>query len=294
MSGRGKWRAGRRVSGASVDDRVARAQLATEADDEAPDPGSTSPSDLGPSSFVPDPPLTYQGPDPSQVEDIEARDGPQIPEPMVFDLVRGLGARRGELEVNILSLAPFRRPGSTFEWAPEVEYVVRDGLALEFELPIFGTHVEATKFAAQYTFGTAFDDAFIHGVQGIMYHDLKSGRWSPTALYLAGLRLDRTWSVFAMFGGTVGPQIFPFSEEPARVGTDIITNLSIFADVREDLVVGVETNHSRQLRGPSELLVMPQVHWTITKHFRTQFGVGYRDDVEGRHAELGFRLIWER
>jgi len=249
--------------------------------------------DRGDFSFVEDPPLEYDGPPPSQVEDIEARDGPRIPEPMVFDLVRGLGARRGELEVNVLALSPFRR-GSHFEWAPEVEYAIADGFAVEFELPIFGTHVEATKAAAQYTFGTAFDDAFIHGAQGILYYDLTTGRWSPTALYVAGLRLNRTWSLLGMVGGTVGPQIFPFSEEPAQTGSEIITNLSLFADLTDDLVAGVETNLSRQLRGPAELLVMPQVHWTITKHFRVQFGMGMRDDVEGRNAELGFRVIWER
>ena len=146
----------------------------------------------------------------------------------------------------------------------------------------------------QYTFGTAFDDAFIHGVQGIAYFDTRDGDFIPTLLYLAGMRLDETWSVFGMFGGSVGPQIFPFSDEPARKGTDLIVNLSIFANVTDRLVLGVETNHSRQLRGPSEFLFMPQVHYEISKHMKAQFGMGMRDDVEGRHGELGFRIIFER
>ncbi len=85
----------------------------------------------GLSSTVVDPPLDYGGPDPFTVEDLEARDGPRIPEPMVFDLVRGLGARRGELEFNVLNLVPFRRGGPSYEWAPEVEYAVFDGFAVE-------------------------------------------------------------------------------------------------------------------------------------------------------------------
>ncbi len=32
----------------------------------------------------------------------------EIPEPMVFDLVRGLGPQRGELEANVLAVAPLR------------------------------------------------------------------------------------------------------------------------------------------------------------------------------------------
>jgi len=47
-------------------------------------------------------------------------------------------------------------------------------------------------------------------------------------------------------------------------------------------------------RGPSEFLFMPQVHYEISKHMKAQFGMGMRDDVEGRHGELGFRIIFER
>lgn len=249
----------------------------------------------GLSSIVTDPPIRYRiNPSPGQVEDIEVRDGPQIPEPMVFDLVRGLGARRGEFEINVLNLVPFSR-GAGWEWAPEVEWAIADGFALEFELPIFGTTIQATKYAAQYTFGTALDDAFIHGVQGIIYHELDTGDVAPTLLYLAGLRLNRHWSVFGMFGFSVGPQVFPFIDVPGqRRGTDIITNLSVFYDVSDDLVLGVETNLSRRLEGSAEFLLMPQVHYRFSEHWMTQFGMGYRDDVLHSVAELGFRVIWER
>ena len=47
-------------------------------------------------------------------------------------------------------------------------------------------------------------------------------------------------------------------------------------------------------RGPSEFLFMPQVHYEISKHMKAQFGMGMRDDVEDRHGELGFRIIFER
>lgn len=76
--------------------------------------------------------------------------GPRIPEPMVFDLVRPLGARRGEVEFNTLGLVPLtrktrkvddvtdllglvRRSPDTqgVEWAPEAEFVLTDGIALE-------------------------------------------------------------------------------------------------------------------------------------------------------------------
>jgi hypothetical protein len=213
---------------------------------------------------------------------------------MVFDLVRGLGARKGELEFNVLALAPFRRYPPRFEWAPEVEYVVFDGFALEYEMPIFETQIVAHKFAAQYTFGTALDDAFIHGVQGIGYFDTVDGKFIPTVLYLAGLRLDERWSLFGMVGMSVGPQTFPFADFPDRDGVDIITNLSIFYDVTDRLVLGVESNLSRQLGGPSEFLFMPQVHYEFNEHLKGQFGMGLRNDSLHRYGELGFRMIFER
>jgi hypothetical protein len=44
-----------------------------------------------------------------------------IPEPMIFDLVRGLGARRGEFEVNVLTQVPLNDTRSrAVEWAPEI------------------------------------------------------------------------------------------------------------------------------------------------------------------------------
>jgi hypothetical protein len=258
--------------------------------------GVLPPGSVPTPGMVADPPMTYlSSPPPRGVEDIDYRDGPRIPEPMVFDLVRGLGARRGELEVNVLNLVPFRGDGRTrYEWAPEIEYALFDGFALEFELPIFNTHIEAAKYAAQYTFGTAFDDAFIHGIQGILQHDFNTNRVSTAVLYLAGLRLDQKWSLFGMFGFNAGELVFPFDDLAPRRGLDMLVNLSVFYDVTEHFLVGVETNIARNFVGSGDILIMPQVHWDIGEHYRVQFGVGIRDTGLETFPELGFRVIWER
>ena len=125
----------------------------------------------------------------------------RIPEPMVFDLVRGLGAVQGEAEVNVLGVFPLRTSDPHgVEWAPGIEAAVLDGFALEFELPLEDTHLEAVKFAAQYTFGTAFDNHFIHGVQGIAEWFRDAEEWEATLIYLAGIRIGETWSLLSMFG----------------------------------------------------------------------------------------------
>jgi len=237
--------------------------------------------------------------EPLGAEDASAEDDvPRIPEPLVFDLVRPLGAKRGEFEINTLGIVPIGRApnsavpdalglsGSKFEWAPEVEWAVRDGLAIEFELPFETTTLAAYKSAVQWTFGTAFDRHFIHGAQAIVQYDLHEESWLPTVLYLAGARFDEVWSCLAMIGvrGDTGAE-----QSSDRVQR--LLNLSLFADVSPHATVGVETNLSTAMRGNSALMVLPQVHWELTDYFMIQTGAGGRFASDGSMGEAAIRVI---
>ena len=73
-----------------------------------------------------------------------------IPEPMIFDLVRDLGARQGELEVNSLFIVPTDGADPTeAEIAPEIEYAVFDDFAVELELPFVEGELDSVKTALQ-------------------------------------------------------------------------------------------------------------------------------------------------
>ena len=248
---------------------------------------------------------------PEEVETIErvsgeAR-GPRIPEPMVFDLVRPLGAKRGETEVNTLGLVPLTRTSRRvngapdplglvrrspdrqgIEWAPEVEYTIRDGLAVEFELLMENGHLEAYKGAGQITFGTAFNHHVIHGAQAIVQYDLDPKVWTATWLYLAGVRLDETWSLFGMFG----PR-HEIGAVPGGRKVELLSNITVFADVTDRVVAGVETNYGQVIGGHSSLLVMPQIHYELGAFWMLQAGVGARFTSELTLPEIGFRLIRE-
>ncbi len=246
--------------------------------------------------------------DEEMIERVSGEDkGPRIPEPMVFDLVRPLGAKRGEGEVNILGIVPLARTSRTvddaadplglvrrspdtqgLEWAPEIEYTVRDGLALEFELPMENATVEAYKAAGQVSFGTLFEHRYIHGLQVIGQYDRNAGLWTTTYLYLAGVRVNETWSVFGMFG--------PRFEHGAQIGgrnTEVLANVTLFADVTDRIVMGVETNFGQVLNGSPALLVMPQLHYEVGSHWMLQVGVGVRRTDDLTLPEAGFRLIRE-
>lgn len=250
----------------------------------------------------------YGEADPETIERVSGEDrGPHIPEPMVFDLIRPLGAKRGEVEVNVLGLVPLaqkarsvddvpdplglvRRSPDTqgIEWAPEIEYAAWDGLAVELELPMENRTVEAFKAAGQATFGTKFENRFIHGAQTIVQYDLQPRLWNLTLLYLAGFRLDETWSVFGM----VGPRV----EAGGRIDNrtvEVLSNITVFADLTDRLVGGIETNLGQVLDGSAALLVMPQIAYEVDKYWMIQSGIGVRFTSGLTLPELGFRIIRE-
>jgi len=223
------------------------------------------------------------GREPFGAEDPYAEDiTPRIPEPLVFDLVRPLGARQGELEVNVLAEFPFNRRrvpsqddpnvletvGIT-EWAPEIEYAIFDGFAVEFELPFEESRLAAYKAAAQWTIGTAFEEQYIHGTQVIVEHFRDFSITEMTFLYLVGIRFSEEWSTMCMFGFRTVSGI----DEPAE-RLEPVVNLSLFRDLTDRLTGGIETNYSTTLDGTSHLLVMPQYHWEVTDHAMLQFGCG--------------------
>jgi hypothetical protein len=239
--------------------------------------------------------------EPWGAEDQSAEDDrPRIPEPMVFDLIRPLGARRGEFEINTLVIAPVSAvpdnrdtvpdalglSGEGVEWAPELEYAVHDDIALEFELPFREGTLGAYKGAAQWTFGTDPDMQFIHGTQLIVQYDRQARSWLPTLLYLAGRRVDETWSVLAMLGAR--------GNSAAELGGDrveFLANLSLFGDFAQHLTAGLETNFAQTFTGRSALLLMPQVHWEITDVVMLQGGIGARLTSDGTVPEAALRLV---
>jgi len=247
--------------------------------------------------------------EPFGAEDKGAEDNvPLIPEPMVFDLVRSLGAQRGECEVNVLGEFPIGTrdrlapagfdpfglvPGSVdrdgIEWAPEIEYAVADGFAIEFELPYENSTLEAYKFATQFTFGTSADNRFIHGTQSIIEPDIHFEEWQLTFLYLAGMKFDRTWSAIGMIG--VRPQI----EEGRGVElVDGIFNFTLFANLNDYTTIGLESDLTVGNGERTSLLLMPQIDIEITDNVELQVGVGSGFSAEGTEPLAGVRAIYSR
>lgn len=207
-----------------------------------------------------------RGHTPSDADDGDAAlssEMPHIPEPMVFDLVRPLGVQQGEFETNVLA-GHGLRSGET-EWAPELEYAVRDGLAVEFELPFENLSVAEYKLAVQGTLGTLSRQRYIHGWQIIGRYHRHDGDFSADALYLAGYRWNHAISTFNM----VGLRWCDFKHCDKFSG---IFNTNWFVNLSDRWTLGVELDN--EIGSRWGYLLMPQLHLDFTNHVTLQFGAG--------------------
>ncbi len=213
---------------------------------------------------------------------------PHIPEPMSFDLVRGLRSRAGELESNALLLWRHKQGRSSFEWAPQIEWAPADDLAVQVEAKIDGDRAEAVKFSAQgsdrrlYKPGSA-----VHAWQMISETQLQSATSSIAALYLGAVRAGR-FSTLWMLGvrfGIVG-------RDP--VANALVVNQSWMWDVHERVTVGSELNvDAPNLGTRTSVRVLPQLHFQVGQRLRLQFGAGADLDARAIASVFGLRLIVE-
>ena len=209
--------------------------------------------------------------EPRGAEDAGASDNALlIPEPLRFDLVRPMLPDPWELEANVLVEAPLRADGEgSVEWAPEVEVALPGGIALELELPIEDTTVQAVKGAAQTTIGR-IGASTVHGAQLVVEGGTARPKWEVSPLFLLGHRLDATWSVLGMAG-------FRLTTRPDddAIG-EVLFNPTVFADLNRHASIGVETNIAVGTDGAFELVALPQVHVEFFDQFMIQAGLGGR------------------
>lgn len=209
---------------------------------------------------------------------------PHIPEPMVFDLIRPLGVRQGDLEMNVLS-GHSLRSGHT-EWAPEIEFGLFDNLAVELELPFDQLSLSEYKMAIQGTFGTEFNNRFIHGWQMIGYYEREHQKYSIDSLYIAGFRWNSAISTLNMIGFR--------RENVERDGHFVgLFNTSWFYDYSQKLTFGIEMDNEFSRESGWHYLLMPQVHWDFNDHVTLQLGTGF-SQTEGRQTDwLGtWRMVY--
>jgi len=204
-----------------------------------------------------------------------------VPEPMVFDLVRGLSAEQGEWEVNTLTRLPLGTSSSEVLWAPEIEAAVWDGVGVELELPMSNASLVAVKGAVQLR--VAGNERLAHGIQAIVEHEIQESFTLVHALYLMAWRpLDRL-----AFMGMAGAR-----NAHGDGVADSVINFSGFHDAAERFRWGVELNHTQGAVW-NQTLLMPQIHLDIGHFARIQAGVGAQGGPRGWIPMASTRFIIE-
>ncbi|MFC4257332.1 hypothetical protein ACFOWT_18070 [Croceibacterium xixiisoli] len=210
---------------------------------------------------------------------------PHVPEPMVFDMMRPLGAKKGELEANTLAVMPLSGD-RTIAWAPEVEYAFADGFAVEAELPFEDGRLAELKLGLQAAWGSFNGGKSAHGVQYLGIYDRHSGRYSNTLVYMLVHRFDDRWSSVNM----VGLDDISLNGGPARNAA--VVNHSTFYDAAAGTVLGVEINFLGGHEG--HVMVMPQWHQKLGTKMSLQAGLGaQKDRGDALRPRAGLRLIRE-
>lgn len=207
-----------------------------------------------------------------------------IPEPMVYDLVRPLGAPKGELEINSLFMRPLAR-GQSLQWAPEIEYTFARGYGIEFEVPAEGGSLESFKLAAQGTVFALGRKKSIWGWQALVERWRHEEQWKGDFLLLNGVRWSSKWSTFSM----LGPRRERLS---GRSASAVVWNQSVFHHTAPTLSVGVESNLASQGAGGGAWLVTPQVTWRKSR-YNIQTGAGMRQAEQRRRPLLAWRISRE-
>lgn len=209
---------------------------------------------------------------------------PRIPEPMVFDLIRPLGAERGEVEVNSLfRFSPGDRPRQLL-WAPEVEYAFLEGYGIEFELPMENARIDSWKGAIQGTLPGPWRKKFIQGWQALGELSREGDHSKINLLYLAGARWHRNWSAFSMTGIE--------RERGGRVAYAFLGNYSLFFHQRDTFNYGLETNFKGRGVSGRGVLLMPQALFRRSR-LNLQAGAGWRWHTGASGFVIGWRLSRE-
>ncbi len=208
---------------------------------------------------------------------------PRLPEPMVFDLVLPLGAKKNEFEFN--TLLQYDAEHKAVLMNPEFEYAYTDGYGIEFELPMENTTVEAYKVALQGTFNFLNTNKFIHGWQYYGEYYRHSKELENNLLYIAGYQFNEKWSTLNMAG-------IRFTDVQSEGHVEELVNSTLFYSYSSNLIAGLEVNWESRPNLPDIALVMPQLHVQIAKHTKIQIGFGMKRADHETFPHAATRIIF--
>lgn len=234
-------------------------------------------------------------------------------EPLYIDLMRDLGAHRGEKEINVGMSYQEMGEYNTVQGFAEYEFAVADRLGLEVEMPfsLYNTpdvamdasamphsKVEGLKLAGQYTFlvskraQTSMAIAFIHEFRFHSAYSVRQGKDffyanSENPIFVAAKRWGRHVHTLLY----TGPE-WVFSAEPGARQFVYQLNYSLHYMVEGNHFVGMEVNQEWTPHG-WETVLHPQVKVALSHRVALGLVTGLATGHHGGSPQLMTRLIVE-
>lgn len=249
----------------------------------------------------------------SEVEEVEP--GPLKllhAEPLYIDLIRDLGARKGEKEWNLGMGITDKLGYDEYEFLVEYEFAPIDRLGLEIELPFTviaprrgeprngnppGSRLESLKLAAQYTFlvSKKLQTSLAFGyINELEFSDFRNfGRPVFTGnvfnpFLIAAKRIGDNFHTLVY----TGPHVrLPFDGGAAHMVYEVNTNFHYMIRGTRNFI-GVEFNKEFN-GGDFDMVIRPQMRVGIADNFLVGIVTGIPIEREDQRFSMFTRIIWE-
>jgi len=230
-------------------------------------------------------------------------------EPLFIDLIRDLGARKGEREWNVAFGLTDQSRFDRYEALVEYEWAPINRLGLEIEVPFTffppvangqtpSNRIEGLKTAAQWSFlvSEAHQTSLALGyLNELAFTDLDKAGESPfikgnlfNPFFVAAKRLSPQWHSLVY----TGPQIFkPFGGGAAEWSYDVHSSVHYMVRGSRNFV-GVEVNKTW---APSDfdMTIRPQMRLQINDQLLVGIVTGVPVKRESQRLSMFIRLIYE-
>ncbi|MCU0330504.1 MAG: phosphoribosylformylglycinamidine synthase [Candidatus Kapabacteria bacterium] len=248
----------------------------------------------------------------AEIEDLREPDKVLHAEPLFIDLIRDLGARKGEAEWNaafeLTDMLAFDRYSALveYEWAP----INRLGLEVELPVTMYSgpriagssqlkppSRIEALKMAAQWTFLVSQETAsslalgYIHEFEFVDLERISMRAILKGNLFNPFLVAAKRWGDNIHSLIYTGPRIeVPFGG-PTEVQYHINTSLHYMITGTRNFI-GLETNKAIA-NGSFAMTLRPQMRLGVAHNLLVGIGVGIPVSRERERFGMFMRLIWE-
>lgn len=247
----------------------------------------------------------------AHIEDRREPDKVLHAEPLFIDLIRDLGARKGEAEWNVGLGLTDQTSYDAYTMLIEYEFAPIDRLGLEFEIPVTinrarqrninrpSSRIESLKFAAQWSFFVSQDlqtSMALGYLNELEFSDLDIIKNAPVFMgnlynpfFIAAKRWSNNWHTLIYTG-------FKFFQDFKQgfKGWEYEANTNfhyMISGTRN--FIGVELNKTLTDKGDFDMVIRPQMRVVISQDLMIGIVVGIPINQERERLSTFLRLIYE-